>query len=200
MNLIYNVSNIMKDFELRQDPVIARVNEFTEQGAEKLASDISDAHNTGQDIIPIVIDSYGGEVYSLMSMIGSINSSRLPVATIVVGKAMSCGAILTSFGSKGHRYVDKDATIMIHDVSSFAFGKVEDLKADAREAERLNKKVYEMMADNCDKPNDYFLNIIHDKGHANWFLTAEEAVSHGLCDHVKTPNININVDVSINLS
>ena len=59
----------MKDFELRQDPVIARVNEFTEQAAEKLSTDISAAHNTGQDIIPIVIDSYGGEVYSLMSMI-----------------------------------------------------------------------------------------------------------------------------------
>ena len=50
MKLIYNVSNTMKDFELRQDPVIARVNEFTEQAAEKLSTDISAAHNTGQDI------------------------------------------------------------------------------------------------------------------------------------------------------
>ena len=71
-----------------------------------------------------------------MSMIAAIKASNIPVATIVQGKAMSCGAILASFGEEGLRFMDKDATMMIHDVSSYAFGKIEDLKANAREAER----------------------------------------------------------------
>ena len=197
MHYITDISNLIKDIELRQQPVIITVNEFTEESTQKFNELMCHAQNSGQEVIPIEIDSYGGQVYSLMSIISSIKSSKVPVATIVQGKAMSCGAILASFGSEGLRFMDKDATMMIHDVSSFAFGKIEELKSDVREAERLNKKVYTMMARNCGKPDDYFIDLIHDKGHSDWFLDAEEAKQHGLIDHIRVPEMKINVDVSI---
>ena len=53
---------------------------------------------------------------------------------------MSCGAILFSFGVDGMRYMDPDATVMIHDVSSMGWGKVEEIKADAKEVERLKSE------------------------------------------------------------
>jgi ATP-dependent protease ClpP protease subunit len=96
--------------------------------------------------------------------------------------------------------MDKDETLMIHDVSSYAVGKIEELKADAREAERLNTKVYTMMARNCGKPDDYFTKIIHDKGHSDWFLEAEEAKEHKLIDHIRIPEMIIKVSVDIDLS
>ena len=199
MHYITQISDKIKDIELRQNPVIITVNEFTEESAQKFHNEMCAAHNSGQKVIPVEIDSYGGQVYSLMSMIGAIKSSRLPVATVVQGKAMSCGAILASFGSDGLRFMDKDATMMIHDVSSYAFGKIEELKADAREAERLNDKVYTMMARNCGKPDDYFTKIIHDKGHADWFLDAEEAKEHKLIDQIRMPELIIKVSVDIDL-
>ena len=199
MHYITQISDKIKDIELRQNPVIITVNEFTEESAQKFHNEMCAAHNSGQKVIPVEIDSYGGQVYSLMSMIGAIKSSRLPVATIVQGKAMSCGAILASFGSEGLSFMDKDATLMIHDVSSYAFGKIEELKADAREAERLNDKVYTMMARNCGKPDDYFTKIIHDKGHADWFLDAEEAKEHKLIDQIRMPELIIKVSVDIDL-
>ena len=52
--------------------------------------------------------------------------------------------------------MDPDATMMIHDVSSMGWGKVEEIKADAAETERLNQKLYKMMAENCGHPPDYF--------------------------------------------
>ena len=155
------------------------------------------AHNTGQDIIPVVIDSYGGEVYSLMAMIAAINDAELPVATIVEGKAMSCGAILFSFGEEGLRFMDRNATLMIHDVSSMEWGKVEELKASAKEADRLNDKVYTMMARNCGKKDDYFLKIVDKKKHADWFLDADEAKKHNLTNQIRLPTMNIEVDVNI---
>ena len=75
---------------------------------------------------------------------------------------MSCGAILFTFGADGMRFMDPDATLMIHDVSTHVFGKVEDVKADSAEADRLNQKVYRMMAQNCGKREDYFLDLIHN--------------------------------------
>ncbi len=193
------VSKLIKDVELRQPPVIITVNEFNEEATQKFADLMCQAQNSGQKVIPVIIDSFGGQVYSLMSMISMIKASNVPVSTIVQGKAMSCGAILASFGEKGMRYMDPDATMMIHDVSSYAFGKVEELKADARESERLNKKIYKMMSENCDRPEKYFTDLIHDKGHADWFLEAEEALKHGIVDHIKIPELKINIDVDISL-
>ena len=157
------------------------------------------AHNTGQKVIPIIIDSYGGQVYSLMSMISAIKHSEIPVATIVEGKAMSCGAILFSFGETGRRFMDADATLMIHDVSSMDMGKVEELKAGAAEADRLNNIVYTMMAQNCAKKDDYFLNIVDKKKHADWFLDANEAKKHGLANQIRVPSITVDISVNIEL-
>ena len=126
----------IKDIEFRHPPVIIRVNKFNEESAKEFADKVARAHNTGQKVIPVIIDSYGGEVYSLMSMIASIKRSELPIATIVEGKAMSCGVILFSCGTKGYRYITEDATLMINDVSSGNWGKNAEIKSGAKEKER----------------------------------------------------------------
>ena len=193
------MSPLIKEVELKKNPVIIRVNDFNEDAAKKFQAEIAAAHNTGQDVIPVVIDSYGGEVYSLMAMISAIKNSELKVATIVEGKAMSCGAILFSFGEEGLRFCDPDATIMIHDVSSMSWGKIEELKASTKEAERLNERVYTMMARNCGKKDDYFKKIVDKKKHADWFLDAEEAKEHGLANQLRVPKITIDISVEIEL-
>ena len=195
MNIITCVSPLIKEIELRSSPIVIRVNKFEEDTAKEFAQQMSLAQSTGQTVIPVIIDSYGGQVYSLMSMIGNIRASKTPVATIVEGKAMSCGAILFSFGTQGYRFIDPDATIMIHDVSSGAIGKIEDIKADSKEAERLNQKVYKMMAANCGKEPNYFLDIIHEKSHADWYIDADEAIKHGLANHKRVPEMRIHADI-----
>jgi ATP-dependent Clp protease, protease subunit len=191
------ISPLVKEVELRKTPVIVTVNKFDEKAAKDFQQQIALAHNTGQKVIPVVIDSYGGQVYSLMSMISAIKNAEIPVATIVEGKAMSCGAILFSFGDDGLRFMDPDATVMIHDVSSMEYGKVEEIKASAEETERLNQKIYTMMARNCGKKDDYFLKIVHKRGHADWFLDAEECKKHSLANQLRVPKIQIQVAVDI---
>lgn len=191
------ISPLIKEIELRKSPVVIRVNKFDEDAAKKFAQEMAQAHNTGQKVIPVIIDSYGGQVYSLMSMIASIRDAELPVATIVEGKAMSCGAVLLTFGEDGLRFADPDATIMIHDVSSGGFGKIEELKADVKEAERLDEKIFTMMARNCGKKDDYFKKKVFNKKHADWFLDATEAKKHGMINHLRMPTFRINVGVDI---
>ena len=197
MNRIIKVSPLLKEAELHKQPVILVVNKFDEKSAMDFRRGMASAHNTGQEIIPIIIDSYGGQVYSLMSMIAAIKTSELPIATIVEGKAMSCGAILFSFGEQGRRFMDPNATLMIHDVSSMNWGKIEELKASVAETDRLNDKVYKMMAQNCGKRDDYFMKLVDKKKHADWFLDADEAKKHNLANHLRLPSMKVNVDVSI---
>ena len=199
MKYTFSSSPLLKEYELRRNPVIIRVNKFDEESAAKFVSEMATAHNTGQKVIPIVIDSFGGGVYSLMTMIAAIKDAELPVATIVEGKAMSCGAILFSFGQEGLRFMDPNATLMIHDVSSGDWGKIEELKASVGEAERLNQKVYTMMARNCGKKDDYFLKLVEKKKQADWFLDAEEAMKHNLANQTRLPSMRISIDVNIEM-
>ena len=193
MKVIYNIPPELHNIEMPFEPVVITVNDFTEESAKEFSELMSMAHNTGQKVIPIVIDSYGGLVHSLMSMIADINASDLPVATIVKGKAMSCGAILATFGAEGMRYADPDATLMIHEVSLGAFGKTEEVTASAEEGRRLNEKVLKMMARNCGQDESYFIDQIHDRKHADWFLTADEAHQIGMVNHVRVPKMQLDV-------
>jgi ATP-dependent Clp endopeptidase proteolytic subunit ClpP len=195
MNIVKDISKLLGDVELRKEPVVIRVNKFDEEAANKFSAAISLAQYTGQSMIPVVIDSYGGQVYSLMSMVANIKASKIPVATIVEGKAMSCGALLFSFGAPGYRYMDKHATIMIHDVSSGAHGKIEEIKADAKEGDRLNQALYREMASNCGKEPEFFLKQIHERSHADWYLDADEALSIGLTNHLRVPELRVKIDV-----
>ena len=134
-----------------------------------------------------------------MAMISAIKHADLPVATIVEGKAMSCGAVLLTFAEEGMRFADPDSTIMIHDVSSGMYGKVEEIKASAKETERLDEKIFTMMARNCGKKDDYFKKKVFSKKHADWFMDAAEAKKHGMVNQIRVPKLHISIDVGIDL-
>jgi ATP-dependent Clp protease protease subunit len=196
-----NTVNIDKLIKLRKlddlidSPIVVYVNKFDEDSAKKFSDDMRNAHNTKQSIIPIVIDSYGGYIYSLLSMITTIENSQIPVVTICQGKAMSCGSVLFSCGTK--RYMDNNATLMIHDASGMSWGKTEEVKANAKEQDRLSKFIFRKMAANCGHSNlDYFLDKLHEKSHVEWYLTAKEAKACKLVTDIKIPKFTTDIKVS----
>lgn len=201
MKILYNVDPLIMEREfddLLKEPVIFRVTEIDDDAAEEFCEAISDAHETGQPVFPVLIDSPGGSVYSCLSMISDIKHSKIPVATIAVGAAMSCGAALLSCGTEGYRYCDPYATVLIHDVSGFHDGKNEELKTRSKQTDLLNQTLYRTMAKNCGhKDEDYFLKIIHEKGHAEWFLSPKQAKKHKLVNEIGMPDLYVNVEVKM---
>lgn len=173
------------------------VNEFTEYGVKSFKADFDDLNGSNLPIIPVIIDSFGGDVYSLLAMLDIMSTACKPVATIALGKAMSCGSILLACGSEGLRFVGPHATVMIHDVATVSFGKIEELKSDVGEAERLNIKIFELLNERCAKNKGYFQKIVAEKKHTNWYLDSKEVLKHGLADHVGLPVIDslFNLDV-----
>ena len=83
MHILKTFSPLLKEAKLIDDlPVVLRVRKFDETTAKEFSAYVSKAQNTGQPVLPIIIDSYGGQVYSLMSMISDIKHSRIPVARL----------------------------------------------------------------------------------------------------------------------
>ena len=70
-NVVFDVDPWLhiKPEEAMEAPVSVYVNEFSEEAVKIFLEDITKANNTSQPIIPIYIDSYGGDVYALMAMI-----------------------------------------------------------------------------------------------------------------------------------
>ena len=62
----------------------------------------------------------------------------------------------------------------------------------------LNQKLFKLMASNCGKPTNYFLDIIHEKGHAEWYLDCKESKKHNLTNHVGLPEMNTEISVETN--
>ena len=52
------------------------------------------------------------------------------------------------------------------------------------------------MAKNCGHNEEYFLDIVHDKGHADWFIDADEAKKHNLANHLRVPEMKIEAKVN----
>jgi len=187
--------------ELLTTPVVIRVNKFNEESAKEFCLLFNLAHQTGQEVIPIVIDSYGGQVHSLLAMIAEIENTPLKVATICMGKAMSCGAVLLACGDRGLRFSDEGATIMVHQISSGSIGKLEEMKVSVKETERLNKLVYEKMAKSCGlKDLNYFLRLQAEHKNTDWFMTPKTAKAHSMIDHIGVPTFTMDVSITQQLT
>lgn len=139
------------------------------------------------EIIPVFVNSYGGQVYSLVAKRDLIKSSPKSVATICLGKAMSCGASLLAAGTKGLRFASPDSRILIHQVSSMTLGKASDIKEDAAQVQMLNEMMLRNLAEDSGLTVHKLKNEIKNRDNADWTLTAEEAKKWGLIDHVGIP-------------
>lgn len=172
----------------QRKPILTRVNDFDEWGSRMLSWSIQDTKQNNQNTLALVIDSYGGEVYSLMGMIDLILNSGLEIITIASAKAMSCGAFLLSFGKK--RYATENSTIMIHGISGSISGDAEKAKNKAKEMERLTNKAFEMLDKNTNQQPGFWLNKLAENNNNDLYLSAEQAKEWGLITDIGIPKVN----------
>lgn len=197
MKKILNIHPKLKLEVVADQPDYVYVTKFDEETYKKFKDDFNKIDNANYPVIPIVIDSFGGQVNALMGMISVIRSCKKPVATIVESKAMSAGVILASCGTKGYRYMSPLASLMIHEVSSSVYDKITDMKARIAYSDSLNTQIMEILNRNCDKPKGYFQKMIEDRTNTDWFIGAKEAKKLGIIDKIGTPELNITASLNI---
>ena len=179
-------------------PEVIRLTDFEDKDLAEFEKDMNDAHNTGQPVIPIVVDSYGGNIYNLLGVISAIENASLPVATICTSKAMSAGAIVFCFGSEGYRFMDPNAVLMFHDAASFSCGKVEDIKADTNHIDQMNQSMYKRVAKHLGHKDTYFLEIIkNDHNHVDWYMGSKEAKKHKIANQLRVPKFEVKLSLDI---
>jgi ATP-dependent Clp protease, protease subunit len=171
------------------DLVTLYVNHFDEESARTFFEEFKKARENEQEVVPVYIDSYGGYVDALSAMLDVMLSFPGKVATICMGKAMSCGSILLACGENGMRYASPNSRVLVHQISSMSWGPLCDLEVSVKETRRLQNQIFRLMATRCNQPSDYFLKLIRSVGNVDIYMTPQEAKGHKIIDHIKYPII-----------
>lgn len=130
--------------------------------------------------IKFYINSPGGYVTSGFSMYDTIKGLKSPVSTICTGLAASMGSILLSVGTKGRRFTQPHARVMIHQPSGGARGQASDIEITAQEIIKTKELSAQILADNCGQT---FEKVMKDFNRDHW-MGAEESVAYGIVDAI----------------
>lgn len=183
----------------KEDFVTITVNEFNDETAQNFEKDVSKAHSTGQPVIPVKISTHGGLIDACMQMKSAIDRSKLPVLTYVPDRAYSAGFALLAFGTKGYRFVGPNAFTMDHQAHYGAVGKDAEVENQVEFHREYLDQFYEVLAEECDQPEDFFKNRWENLNNLNDYLNAEETVEIGAADQIGQPQINAEVKVEWNI-
>lgn len=131
--------------------------------------------------ITMYINSPGGSVYDGMSIYDVTKFISCPIHTTCLGTAASMGAVLLSSGDKGHRCALPHSQIMLHSPSG-GTGRVTspDFKIAAREMEKCETMLYNVLAENMETDYDTIKNMCD----RDFWMTPEEAVKFNVIDEI----------------
>lgn len=132
--------------------------------------------------ISLYINSPGGEVYSGLAILDTMNFIKPQVSTICVGMAASMAAVLLSAGAKGKRFCLPHSKVMIHQPSGGAQGQQTEIEIVAEEIKKTRRELNQILSDASGQPIE---KVQADTERDN-YLTASEALDYGLIDRIVT--------------
>ena len=170
-NHIYFYANVSKDTIYKMNDLILKiVNRY---------KDIKAKHET-VEITPkpiyLHINSYGGSVFAAFAAIDFIQNCEIPVHTIIEGASASAATIMSVVGKK--RYMCKNASMLIHQLSSWAEGKMNELEDEFHNLEDMMEHIKDIYVKNTKIKKAELTKILK---HDRWWDFAK-CKKHGMFD------------------
>lgn len=124
------------------------------------------------------ISSYGGSIFSGLAGLDQIRRSVVPVYTIVDGCCASAATFLSVAG--GRRFINSHSFMMIHQLSSFMWGKYTEFEDEMKNLDRLMAMIKGIYNEFTQVPQDKLDEILK---HDLWF-DAKTSLEYGLVDEI----------------
>ena len=133
--------------------------------------------------ITLYIHTNGGDASGLANIYDVMQMIQAPIKTICLGKCYSAGAIILAAGTKGERYIYKNAKVMLHGIQcGFPIPGHDMINS---------KNYYEFLEDNNDnimkmlaKHTGHTLDKIKTDTLRDVWLDSKQAVEYGVVDHI----------------
>ena len=154
---------------------------FSEDAAKDVVSQLLKFNydDPKKDIL-MVIDSYGGIVDSFIAIHDTMRLIRCDVATLCIGKAMSCGHLLLTSGTKGKRFITPNSRIMVHQVSAGTWGKLSEMENSVEETKRLEGIINKLII----KYSKITKRKLTDLLSKDSYLSPEKGLEYGFIDTI----------------
>lgn len=130
--------------------------------------------------ISLYVNSPGGSVTSTLAIVDTMKFIKPDVSTFCVGIAASGAAMILSAGTRGKRYILKNAEVMIHQPLGGAEGQATDIAITAKHILKTKDNLNKMLAENTNQP----LSKIEQDVERDFFMSAEEAKKYGIVDKI----------------
>lgn len=175
----------LRDFYRDEQDRIFWLSEAVEDCAEDLIKLImrSNKEDKGLSVeerkpIKIFIDSPGGDVIFMNSIIKAIEISKTPVWTINYCTAYSAASLILAAGHK--RYALPGSHVLVHNGYCSYSGEASQVESTKKYFDKLNKVINEWFLSKTKiDPKAYKKKAISD-----WFMTAEESLENGIVDRI----------------
>jgi len=170
-----------KTTTLEDNRIIYMGGDFNEEKAKDIITKLFtlEAKDPSKDIL-MYIDSYGGYVHSFLAMHDVIKMLRCDVATVALGKSMSCGQMLLVSGTKGKRFMTPNARVLMHEISSWSSGKVTDMVVDLNETKALKKLCEDLII----KYTKIKRAELKEMMNIDYYFDAKTSLKYGMVDYI----------------
>lgn len=173
---------VMTTDDIEYQDGILSVGEISDASAATFNSAVRVHQKESNGPLTVYINSPGGSVSAGMSMYNTLKASGCEVTTVATGMAASMGAfLLAAAGTKGKRWAQPDAQILIHQPLGGTSGQASDMKIHVQNIlnvrDRLNRILAECTGQTVEK-------IEADTERDN-IMDAETALAYGLIDRYR---------------
>lgn len=124
------------------------------------------------------INSYGGSIFCGLAGLDQIRKLTVPVYTIVDGCCASAATFLSVVGKR--RYINTHSFMMIHQLSSFMWGKYNEFQDEIQNLDLLMATIKKIYAEFTKVPSQKIEEVLK---HDLWF-DAQTCLDYGLVDEI----------------
>jgi len=125
------------------------------------------------------INSFGGSVFAGLSIIDTIIDSDIPIVSIVEGSAASAATLISVVCSE--RVIKPNSFMLIHQLSSGFWGKMEEIKDEFINLKKLTKKLKGIYKKHTNIEKEKLKSLLK----RDLWLDSAECLELGLVDRVE---------------
>ena len=178
---------VMVDFftaEVTQNRTIRIIGEITDDTAAYICSEIRYLSRNSKEPLTLILNSPGGSISAGMAIYDTLNASGCEVTTVVEGMAASMAAFLaTCAATKGRRFCQPNAEIMVHQPLGGVQGPASDIIIAADHISSTKRKMIKIFAESVNLEMSK-MKALTDR---DTWLSAEDALKMGFVDHIGDP-------------
>lgn len=132
--------------------------------------------------ITVFIDSPGGSVEVLYSIVKAMKASKTIIRTVNYCTCFSAASEILAAGTNGYRYCMPGSIVMCHSGSMQLGGTVGNVDATKKWCDALCKRCTDMFLENTGIDKKVWRKKTGSD--SDWYLFEDEALKYGIVDHV----------------